>query len=130
MKGLLNADKITILVVDDEDQLSFFIKQLMEGEGYNVVIASNGLEAVDSYKANPDSIDLVLMDIQMPVMSGIEAHNELKKINPCVPILLMSAYSQESLEGLATSAHFIRKPMRPTELLNAINIMLDRSASC
>lgn len=130
MKSLLNADKKTILIVDDEDQLSFFLQKLMEGEGYNVVTASNGREAVDSFKANPDSIDLVLMDIKMPVMNGIEAHRELKQINPCVPILLMSAYTQESLEGITTSSHFIRKPMRPTELLDAISVVLDESASC
>ena len=130
MKSLSDNDKRTILIVDDEDQLSFFLQRLMEEEGFNVVIASNGLEAVDSFKANPDSIDLVLMDIQMPMMSGIEAQNELKQINPCVPILLMSAYSQESLEGIATTSHFIRKPMRPAELINTINVVLEQSASC
>ncbi|NTW98992.1 MAG: response regulator [Geobacteraceae bacterium] len=129
MKSILSADKKTILIVEDEDQLSFFFRKLMEGEGYNVITASNGQEAVDSYKTNPDRIDMVLMDIKMPVMSGIEAHKELKQIDPCVPVLLMSAYTQESLEGIATS-YFIRKPMRPSELLNAISEVLNESASC
>lgn len=129
MKSDLNEGKKTILVVEDEDQLSYFFRKLMEEEGYNVVTAGNGQEAVDSYKANPNSIDMVLMDIKMPVKSGIEAHRELKQIDPCIPILLMSAYTQESLEGIATS-YFIRKPMRPSELLKAISEVLEKSAAC
>jgi CheY-like chemotaxis protein len=127
VKGLTNTDKKTILIVDDEEKMGFFFLTLLKWKGYNVENASNGQEAVDAYKSNPDSIDLILMDISMPVMSGIEAYRELKQYDPTVPIILMSGYTNNTLEGF-THTHFIKKPMKLTDLFNTIEKVLEDSA--
>ena len=113
----------TLLLVDDEEPVSFFLKRLLELEGFTVLTASNGHEAVEFYKANKNSIDLILMDIVMPIMSGIEAVAEIKRFDPSVPALLMSAYDKDSFEGIS-QLHFIRKPMMPNDLISTINGLL------
>jgi CheY-like chemotaxis protein len=128
VKSLLNTGKKTILLVDDEEKMGVFFLTLLKWKGYNVVNASNGQEAVDAYKSNPDSIDLILMDISMPVMSGIEAYRELKQYDPTVPIILMSGYTSNTFEGF-THTQFIKKPMKLTDLFTAIEKVLEDSAA-
>jgi CheY-like chemotaxis protein len=98
-------------------------------EGYNVVTACNGKQALETYKSHSEKIDLVLMDIVMPVMSGLDAHSELKQFDPCLPIVLMSAYPADSFDNVSNK-HFIRKPMIPQELFKYIEVALDESTSC
>jgi len=129
METATSAKKKTLLIVDDEDYLVSFLEKLLIGEGYNVLTARNGKEAVDIYQANSEGIDLILMDITMPVMSGIEAYIEISKQDPSIPILLMSAYSRESLNCLGYP-HFIQKPMHPTNLFEAIRQTIEGYASC
>jgi len=117
----------TILLVDDEESLMFFLQKLLLREGYNIIKAVNGKEAVDIYKSAKDDIDLILMDITMPVMSGIEAYKELSKHDPSVSILLMSAYSKESFEDIENIS-FIRKPIFPNDLINTIGELLNKQA--
>lgn len=112
-------DKKTILLVDDEEPLAVFLKRLLILRGYDVIVAHNGQEAVQTYRNNRDSIDLILMDVVMPIMNGVEAVNEILKFTPTLPILLMSAYAKESIEGL-THTKFIRKPMLPDDLFKSI----------
>lgn len=121
-----NAAK-TILLVDDEESLMFFLQKLLMREGYNIIKAVNGKDAVDIYKSTQDDIDLILMDITMPVMSGIEAYKELLKHDPDVSILLMSAYSKESFEDIENIS-FIRKPIFPSDLINKIAELLNNQA--
>ena len=123
-----DAGNKTILVVDDEDCLVAYLEMLLAHEGYNVVTASNGKQAVEVYKTKSDEIDIVLMDITMPILDGIQTYKQLTQYNPNVPILFMSAYSQQSLEGIE-NLHFIRKPMRPREILQSIEHIFDSSKS-
>jgi len=116
------------MIVDDEDCIVFFLGKLLIYEGYNIFYASNGKQAVELYKANQPSIDLILMDITMPIMNGIEAHKELKQINPKVLIILMSGYSQESLDN-SNQVHFIRKPMHPVEICKTIKEVFDSAVA-
>jgi DNA-binding response OmpR family regulator len=104
----------TILLVDDEEQLLTLLEKFLVKEGFNVILAQNGKVAVDVYKADPGSIDMVLMDIVMPIMSGIEACRELVKFDAQVPIMLMSGFPKDSLECF-DHMNFIRKPMHHTE---------------
>jgi two-component system, cell cycle sensor histidine kinase and response regulator CckA len=124
VKNSESTGRKTILVVDDEDYLRDFLDKLLQYEGYNVILAKNGKEAVEIYKANPDSIDLILMDVTMPLQDGISAHKELTVFDLGVKILLMSGYAQHSLEGLE-HLHFIRKPMFPESLFSAIKQIFD-----
>jgi len=84
--------KIKLLVVDDEENIRMLFKEELEEEGYQVEAASNGLEALDKLKGS--SFDLVVFDIKMPGMDGIQALNEIKNLNKDQPVILCSAYGE------------------------------------
>ncbi|OPX92586.1 MAG: Sporulation initiation phosphotransferase F [Syntrophorhabdus sp. PtaU1.Bin002] len=81
-----------LLVVDDEENIRFLFKEELEEEGYEVDLASSGLEALSKIKDSP--YDLVVLDIKMPGMSGIQTLNEIKNINKDLPVILCSAYGE------------------------------------
>jgi len=84
--------KIKLLVVDDEKNIRMLFKEELEEEGYQVEAASNGLEALEKLKGS--SFDLVVLDIKMPGMDGIQALNEIKNLNKDQPVILCSAYGE------------------------------------
>ncbi|OGU15621.1 MAG: hypothetical protein A2076_13005 [Geobacteraceae bacterium GWC2_53_11] len=127
MKPLRDTNPKTILLVDDEEGIRFFLEKLLISEGYTIINACNGKKAVEIYKEESTSIDLILMDLNMPVMDGIEAHNELTQFDPEVVIMFMSAYEQEWVNEVQ-NIHFIRKPMNPAELFNKIDECLNLNA--
>ncbi|MHB1024256.1 MAG: PAS domain-containing hybrid sensor histidine kinase/response regulator [Desulfobacteria bacterium] len=89
--------KGTILLVDDEEGLIDVGSQMLEGLGFTVLTAADGLQAVDLYRERGKEIDLVLMDVAMPHMDGAEAFGELRRMNPEVRIVLASGYSHEDV---------------------------------
>jgi hypothetical protein len=114
--------KLTILIVDDDDTSIKYLWNLLKK--YNPVIlkAENGLQAVEIFKNNPD-IDLVLMDIKMPVMDGYEATRQIKKIKPEIPIIAQTAYAfvEEKERILAVGCdEYISKPLDSVVLLKLI----------
>ncbi len=83
---------IKILVVDDEENIRFLFKEELEEEGYQVELASNGFEAIDKVKGT--RFDVIVMDIKMPGMDGIQALNEIKNMIKEQPVILCSAYGE------------------------------------
>jgi CheY-like chemotaxis protein len=83
---------IKILVVDDEDNIRFLFKEELEEEGYQIEMASNGFEAIEKVKGS--NFDLIVMDIKMPGMDGIQALNEIKNMNKDQLVILCSAYGE------------------------------------
>ncbi len=81
-----------ILVVDDEEHIRLLFKEELEDEGYAVDIASNGLEALERIKAS--SYNVVVLDIKMPGMDGIQTLTEIKKLNKEQAVILCSAYGE------------------------------------
>jgi two-component system, response regulator, stage 0 sporulation protein F len=81
-----------ILLVDDEEHIRLLFKEELEDDGYAVDLASNGLEALEKFRGSP--YDLVVLDIKMPGMDGIQALTEIKKINKDQPVILCSAYGE------------------------------------
>ncbi|MDD5008920.1 MAG: response regulator [Syntrophorhabdaceae bacterium] len=81
-----------ILVVDDEENIRLLFKEELEDEGFEVDLASNGFEALDKLKKG--RFDLVVLDIKMPGMDGIQALNEIKNANKDQPVILCSAYGE------------------------------------
>ncbi len=81
-----------ILVVDDEEHIRLLFKEELEDEGYVVDLASNGLEALERVRAS--AYDVIVLDIKMPGMDGIQALTEIKKINKDQPVILCSAYGE------------------------------------
>lgn len=90
----------TILVAEDEPALREIAATILKTLGYNVLQASNGLEALTVFKEKQQQIDIVLLDIAMPVMNGREAYREITKIKEGVPVLFVTGYS---LDGIQTN---------------------------
>lgn len=114
----------TILIIDDENVVRKTITKILEKEGASVLIAENGKQGVELYKEKSDSIDLVLLDMIMPIMDGEECFIKLKEINPNIKVIVASGYSKggkiEKMESLGLSG-FIAKPYKKVEILNTIS---------
>ena len=119
----------TVLLVDDEEMVLEAGEELLNHLGYEVLLAENGREALELYKKNQDKIDLVLLDMVMPVMGGGEAFDRMKEINTNVKVLLSSGYS---LEGEAKEIlkrgcdAFIQKPFKMEQLSQKLREILDK----
>lgn len=127
LQALLNGEG-TILVVDDEENMRITASAILEDLGYTVIQAKNGEEAVSIYKENQQSIDLVLLDMMMPVMNGRDCFNTLQQLNPQVCVLLSSGYIiEEDLKEMQKKGlkGFIRKPYLSGPLSQAIQKALN-----
>jgi PAS domain S-box-containing protein len=117
----------TVLVVDDEAIVRRTAKAMLERHGYSVVLAENGKEAVDLYTVLADRIDLVLLDMTMPVMGGDEAFRRMKTIQPNVRVLLSSGYNEvEAIRRFTGKglAGFIQKPYSALTLAEKVRTAL------
>ena len=126
---LIKRGTETILLVDDEKVVLDVGKELLRELGYTVLEAKGGKEAVEIYKENKDKIGLVLLDMVMPGMSGGEAYDEMREINPDVMVLLSSGYSKDgqATEILERGCNgFIQKPFNMKELAGKIREILDK----
>lgn len=120
--------KETILLVDDEDMIWDVIIDMLQGLGYSVVLAANGREAVEIYAANAEQIDLVLLDMVMPEMTGSAAFYRLREIDPDVKVLLSSGYvgEDEAQSLLRDGARgFLEKPYSVEQLARRMRDILD-----
>jgi PAS domain S-box-containing protein len=118
----------TILLVEDEEMLLEFVRQLLEGKGYKTIVARDGEEAVTQYQLYRDEISLVLTDVGLPKMSGLEEFLELKAINPGVKVIFASGYIDPHLRSEMqkhAAKDFIQKPYNPEEVLKKIREVLD-----
>ncbi len=117
----------TVLVVDDEDIIRDLARTALENAGCQVLEARDGLEAVELFAEKRDSVDLVLLDMTMPIMGGAEAFRRIRDLAPGVRVLLTSGYTQkESLEALANLPPdgFLQKPFRVRELVGKVRDLL------
>lgn len=117
----------TILIAEDEEAIRKLATQILEGAGYKVIAAADGIEAVTFFEQNPD-IALVILDIVMPNMSGPEAYKYIEKINPDVKALFCSGYSSRSFRGefeLPDEAGKMNKPYSRNSLLHEVRKILD-----
>ncbi|HEX3007200.1 MAG TPA: response regulator [Bacteroidales bacterium] len=112
-----------ILVAEDVELNFMYINELLEPTGAIIVRAENGKKAVD-YCAGNAKVDMVLMDILMPVMNGYEATKQIKAMRKDIPIIAQTAYALTEDRGKAIAAgcdDFIAKPIGREELLRKIN---------
>jgi len=119
-------NKISILVCDDDKAIVDAISIYLEQEGFNIVKAYNGKEAIEKIKEN--NIKLILMDIMMPQMDGLNATVEIRKNNN-MPIIFLSAKSEDTdkIVGLNFGADdYITKPFNPLELVARVKSQLRR----
>jgi two-component system cell cycle sensor histidine kinase/response regulator CckA len=115
-----------VLVAEDDWLLCRMIARLLEEEGYEVVLARNGADALRQALAGP-TVDLVVTDIRMPVMDGWELSRQLRQRWPALPVLYMSGFDVELTRDAAdgrTSAIFLRKPFELDELSRRVARLL------
>ena len=119
----------TILLVDDEESLRKVNSRLLNKYGYRVIMASNGKEALETYKKEGEGISLIILDLIMPVMDGKKCLEEILRINPNAKVIIASGDSEK---GLANFIHgkrakgFIYKPYDIEELLTTIREIIDK----
>jgi len=115
--------ELTILVAEDEEYNMMYINELFSKTNYKIIEASNGKKAVELLESHPE-IDLVFLDIKMPIMDGNEAMVEIKKINPSLPVIALSAFAMESDKEIALKKGFdayLTKPINKKLLFNLID---------
>lgn len=120
----------TILVVEDEELLLDLLKTVLEGRGYRVLIARDGLEALDVFEQREKEIAIILMDIGLPKMSGWEVLRRMKDMNPKVRVILASGYIDPHSKSellKAGAKHFIQKPYVLKEVLQRVREVIDRT---
>ncbi len=115
-----------IMLVDDAAFMRMMIKDTLQKNGYTEIVeAGNGEQAVNTYVA--EKPDLILMDITMPVMDGLEALKKLKEMDSGVKVVMCSAMGQETMvvDALKLGAKdFIVKPFKPDRIMKTVNSIL------
>jgi CheY-like chemotaxis protein len=110
-------------VVDDNKDILFYLKRVLVDTGITVLTAHSGIEAIKFVKADPN-IDIVLLDIQMSEMNGIEATKEMKKLRKNLPIIAQTAFAFEDDIALILDAGcdaYLIKPIRRVHLITVMS---------
>jgi len=118
----------TILVVDDEEGVRTVAAELLRSMGFDILLASDGLEALEQFKASVIPIRAVLMDLTMPHLDGVETFRELRRLDPGCRVVLTSGYNeQEAIQDFLGKglAAFVQKPFLRTALVRAIRSALE-----
>jgi CheY-like chemotaxis protein len=117
----------TILVVEDETTLRRLLCLSLEKRGYKVYAARDGAEAMEIFRQQPGTIHLVVSDVMMPHIDGIELKRKAAALRPDMKFLFMSGYSEEAIEQLQTLAQgcaFLEKPFLPQDLVTKVQGLL------
>ncbi|MCX5811163.1 MAG: PAS domain S-box protein [Proteobacteria bacterium] len=118
----------TILIVDDEPDVLVVNKEILESLGYSVYGVKNGEEAITLYKEKKDGIDLIVLDMIMPGLSGSETFDRIRELNPSVRIILSSGYclNGQAQQIMDKGCHgFIQKPFDMTQISRMVREILD-----
>ncbi len=117
------VDGVSVLFVDDEEIIRRIGEQILVREGYNVLIASDGIEALGVYEQNKDTIKCVILDLVMPRLDGMQAFRQLRRSAPNLGIILTTGYGEEEIRrrfgGLKLQG-FLRKPFGAASLANMV----------
>lgn len=115
------SEKLRVLVVDDNEEFCMNVTDILELKGYEVVSAYDGFKGLEAVKEN--GFNLVLMDVKMPVMDGVETYRKIKEIAMDTPVIMVTAFAVENLlrEALQQGAYgFLKKPIDFDQLLELI----------
>lgn len=116
-----------ILFADDEPEIRALAMSVLEEIGYRIIEAGNGQEAIDLFKAHHEELGLVILDLIMPVKTGLEAYFEISEVDPDVPVVFSSGFNEnEALDRLParTRSAFLKKPYLASELKSFVKGIL------
>ncbi len=119
----------TILFAEDDASIRQLLTSVLAGKGYEVIVAEDGMDALNQFRENRESIDFVLLDVIMPGKRGTDVLKEIKEVKPNMKALFISGYSEELMQGkyvLEKGINIISKPLKPDELLRKIREILDQ----
>ena len=119
----------TILIVDDHETIWDFLIEALQRLGYSVLLAENGLDAIEIYRENPNEVDLVLLDMVMPKLGGHQTFYKIKDLDPKAKILLSSGYvSEDEVNDLLEQGAmgFLPKPHRIAKMAQEVRRILDQ----
>jgi PAS domain S-box-containing protein len=127
---VFNFEGKKVLIVEDKVPNAIYLKSLLSKSNIDLIFAEDGVQAVEIFKNSP-GIDLILMDIQLPVMDGFEATALIKMINPQIPIVAQTAFASiDDRERVFSSGFddFVAKPINPKELMRKMATLLNGSS--
>ncbi len=110
----------TVLIVDDDAQVCRFAATVLEAQGFSVLTARSGPEALLLAAANRNSISLLLTDVEMPGMDGATLARKIECISPRMPVILMSGACDAPALSVTNSVCFLRKPFSPAQLVRLV----------
>jgi DNA-binding response OmpR family regulator len=120
-----NGPRNAILVVDDDEAVRTGLRCVLASEGYDVVTANNGLQAIASFDARP--CDLALIDMNMPLRNGWGAIASLRSLAPVLPMIIITARPDQRTVAREAGVELMEKPLDLPLLLNRIKALLDES---
>jgi PAS domain S-box-containing protein len=120
-----------VLLVDDEEMVRGFMRELLEGWGLEVAVARDGAEAREAFARAPEDCDLVITDLTMPRLSGMELARQLLALRPALPVILYSGYADAITDAQVQAAGIralVRKPVEPAALRGLLESLLPTGA--
>ena len=121
----------TILLVEDEEAVRVFAVSVLKRQGYEVLEAHNGLQAIELLERTDANVKMLVTDVVMPEMGGPELVARLRELHPTLPVLYMSGYAERAIvhNGLVKSKQaFLQKPFTPIVLARKVREVLDKAA--
>jgi len=114
---------VSVLVVDDETAVRRFAVRVLQRDGYDVLEAADGHEALEMLRAGQPTVDLIVSDIVMPRINGVELMQAVIESHPHIPVVLMSGYATAALSelGIATPCSILPKPFPAERLLAEVH---------
>ena len=122
----------TVLLVEDEEAVRQLARRTLQAQGYNVLEANDGVAALTVCQRHLPSIDLVVTDVVMPQLSGVDLVQRLRTVRPQLKVLYMSGYTDSTVvrHGMeASEAHYLQKPFTPDHLTQKVRQLLDQTAA-
>ncbi len=124
-------DQVQILVIDDEQIMRDGCTRILSREGWKVITAENGKKGLDEIQAQPEGLDVILLDLMMPGMSGMEVLDKIQTINPNLLVIVITGYAtvESAVEAMKKGAYdFIPKPFTPDQLRIVVKRALEKRA--
>ncbi|SRR6266404_4961337 len=128
MRGPASVNQTTVLLVDDDDQLRTLCRDVLAKNGFRVLESDNGFEAFLVAANHDGAVDILITDLEMPRISGIELAHLFKAIWPTICVLYISGSLSESTAELAADFTYLRKPFLPGTFLKTVGKVLDARA--